>query len=80
MGDTSGYDADAIRYAVLRKLASGMRHSLMGELQTLQFSAELASKMLHAGAGGPKLDDCIRQLPDQTRSAVSSARPVIEWL
>jgi hypothetical protein len=80
MGDTSGYDADAIRYAVLRKLASGMRHSLMGELQTLQFSAELASKMLDAGAGGPKLDDCIRQLPDQTRSAVSSCRSVIEWL
>lgn len=80
MGDTSGHDADAIRYAVLRKLASGMRHSLMGELQTLQFSAELAARMLDTAAGGPKLDECIRQLPDQTRAAVSSCRSVIEWL
>ncbi len=80
MGDTTGRDADAIRYAVLRKLASGMRHSLMGELQTIQFSAELAARMLDTGATGPKLDECIRQLPDQTRAAVSSCRAVIEWL
>lgn len=80
MSDTTGRDADAIRYAVLRKLASGMRHSLMGELQTIQFSAELAAKMLETGATGPKLDECIRQLPDQTRAAVSSCRAVIEWL
>jgi hypothetical protein len=80
MGDTTGRDTDAIRYAVLRKLASGMRHSLMGELQTIQFSAELAARMLDTGATGPKLDECIRQLPDQTRAAVSSCRAVIEWL
>jgi hypothetical protein len=80
MSDMSGRDADAIRYAVLRKLASGMRHTLMGELQTIQFSAELAAKMLDTGATGPKLDECIRQLPDQTRTAVNSCRAVIEWL
>jgi len=80
MSDTSGKDADAIRYAVLRKLASGMRHTLMGELQTIQFSAELAARMLDAGTTGPKLDECIRQLPDQTRAAVSSCRAMIEWL
>lgn len=80
MSDTNGRDADAIRYAVLRKLASGMRHTLMGELQTIQFSAELAAKMLDTGATGPKFDECIRQLPDQTRAAVSSCRAVVEWL
>ena len=80
MIDASGRDADAIRYAVLRKLASGMRHSLMGELQTIQFAAELAARMIETGAGGPKLDECIRQLPDQTRAAVKSCRAMMEWL
>ncbi len=80
MTDTSAQDADAIRYAVLRKLASGMRHSLMGELQTIQFSAELAARMLDSGTAGAKLDECIKQLPDQTRAAVKSCRAMIEWL
>lgn len=80
MGETSGRDADAIRYAVLRKLASGIRHSLMGELQTIQFSAELAARMIDSGAGGPKLDECIKQLPDQARGAANSCKAMLEWL
>src|SRR5204863_7011438 len=51
MSDTNGRDADAIRYAVLRKLASAIRHSLMGDLQRIQFSAELAAKMIDKGSG-----------------------------
>ena len=80
MIDADRRDADAIRYAVLRKLASGMRHALMGELQTIQFSAELAARMIDTGATGPKLDECIKQLPEQTRTAVNSCRAMIEWL
>ena len=80
MTDTNGRDADAIRYAVLRKLASAIRHSLMGDLQTIQFSAELAARMIDNGAGGPKLDECIKMLPDQTRAAVNSCRAMVEWL
>jgi hypothetical protein len=80
MIDADRRDADAIRYAVLRKLASGMRHALMGELQTIQFSAELAARMIDTGAAGPKVDECIKQLPEQTRTAVNSCRAVIEWL
>jgi hypothetical protein len=80
MTDTTARDADAIRYAVLRKLASAIRHSLMGDLQTIQFSSELAARMIDSGAGGPKLDECIRMLPDQTRAAVASCRAMIEWL
>ena len=80
MTDTNGRDADAIRYAVLRKLASAIRHSLMGDLQTIQFSAELAARMIDSGTGGPKLDECIKMLPDQTRAAVNSCRAMIEWL
>jgi hypothetical protein len=80
MTDTNAPGADAIRYAVLRKLASAIRHSLMGDLQTIQFSAELASRMIDSGAGGPKLDECIRMLPDQARAAVASCRAMVEWL
>ncbi len=80
MSDTNGRDADAIRYAVLRKLASAIRHSLMGDLQTIQFSAELAARMIDNGSGGPKLDECIKMLPDQTRAAVNSCRAMVEWL
>ena len=80
MSDTNIRDADAIRYAVLRKLASAIRHSLMGDLQTIQFSAELAARMIDSGAGGPKLDECIKLLPDQTRAAVNSCRAMVEWL
>lgn len=80
MTDTTGDDADAIRYAVLRKLASGMRHALMGELQTIQFSAELAVKMLDTGALGPKFAECLKQVPEQTRVAVGTCRSIIEWL
>ncbi|MEO8565202.1 MAG: hypothetical protein ABI541_02375 [Betaproteobacteria bacterium] len=80
MTDTNARDADAIRYAVLRKLASAIRHSLMGDLQTIQFSAELAARMIDSGAGGPKLDECIKMLPEQTRAAVNSCRAMIEWL
>jgi hypothetical protein len=78
--NTNARDADAIRYAVLRKLASAIRHSLMGDLQTIQFSSELAARMIDSGAGGPKLDECIKMLPDQTRAAVASCRAMIEWL
>ena len=80
MTDTNGRDADAIRYAVLRKLASAIRHSLMGDLQTIQFSAELAARMIANGSGGPKLDECIKLLPDQAGAAVNSCRAMIEWL
>ena len=80
MGETNGRDVDAIRYAVLGKLASGIRHSLMGELQTIQFSAELAARMIDSGAGGPKLDECIKQLPDQARGAANSCKAMLEWL
>jgi hypothetical protein len=39
MSDVLQRDADSVRYIVLRKLASGMRHALMGELQTVEFFA-----------------------------------------
>jgi hypothetical protein len=36
--------------------------------------------MLDSGSAGPKFDDCVKLLPDQTRAAVKSCRAMIEWL
>lgn len=80
MTDTSAYDADAIRYAVLRKLASGMRHTLMSELQTIQFSAELAERMQQSGVTGAELAKSLQRMPQQARAAMHSARSLVEWL
>ena len=50
MNTTAERDADAIRYIVLRKLASGLRHTMMGELQSIQFLAELGARKMESGA------------------------------
>lgn len=73
-------DVGAIRFALLRRLAPGMRHRLMGELQALQFSAELAGRLLDTGGDRAKLEAAVRQLGPRTQSAVASAAGLIEWL
>ena len=73
-------DVGAIRFALLRRLAPGMRHRLMGELQALQFSAELAGRLLDAAGDRAKLEATVRQLGSRTQSAVATATALIEWL
>ena len=80
MPKTPGSEADAVRYVVLRKLASGMRHSLMGELQAIQFAGELAAQMVTTGATSSKLKDAIDQIPAQTKAAARTSRSIMEWL
>jgi hypothetical protein len=72
--------ADAVRYAVLRRLAPGIRHSLMGELQAIQFLAELAARQLQASADPAKVQDGLSHIIAQTRNTVSSCRSIVEWL
>ena len=51
---------DAHGRIVLRKLASGLRHTLMGELQTIQFLAELGARGVRiAGLTHPGLMGCL---------------------
>lgn len=78
--DTNAHEVDAIRFAVLQRLAPGLRHRLMGELQSLQFSAELATRLLDAGADTAKLDAAVRQMVPLTRSAIAACSTLIEWL
>jgi hypothetical protein len=71
---------DAIRFAVLRKLAPGLRHALMGELQGLQLSAEFASRALRAGADLAEVRDHVDRMPQQCSAAIKTGRAVIEWM
>jgi hypothetical protein len=80
MIDQDDETANAIRYAVLRRLAPGIRHGLMGELQAVQFLAELAARQLQASADPAKLQDGLSHIIAQTRNAVGSCRSIVEWL
>lgn len=72
-------ETDAIRYAVLHRLAPGIRHSLMGELQAIQFMAELAARQRDASDDARAVDG-LQQVIAQTRATVASCRSIIEWL
>jgi hypothetical protein len=71
---------DAIRYAVLRKLAPGLRHALMWELQAIQLSAEFAARVLRAGVDVAAAHDSLGRIPHQCSDAVRTGRSLIEWL
>ena len=80
MSDPQDAKTDAIRYAVLRRLAPGIRHGSMGELQAIQFLAELASRQLQVAAETAKIQDGLSHIIVQTRNTVGSCRSVVEWL
>ena len=73
-------DADAVRYVVLRKLASSLRHTLMGELQSIQFLAELGTRLLQSSGDETKTRECIDKIPLATAGAIATCHSVIEWL
>jgi hypothetical protein len=79
---TSEYsrETDAIRYAVLYRLAPGIRHGLMGELQAIQFMAELAARQRDERANSARTMDGLQQMVVQTRGTVAHCRSLIEWL
>jgi hypothetical protein len=79
-GDRRARDADAVRYIVLRKLASGLRHSLMGELQSIQFLAELSARLLPNRSDEARLRDCVEKIPHAAAAAITTCHSVIEWL
>jgi hypothetical protein len=73
-------ETDAIRYAVLYRLAPGIRHGLMGELQAIQFMAELAARQRDESGDGSRSMDGLLQMVAQTRTTVAHCRLLIEWL
>lgn len=71
---------DAIRYAVLRKLAPGLRHALMGEMQAIQLSAEYAVRTLDAGTEFNEARNSIGDIAQHCSNAVKTGRSLIEWM
>lgn len=71
---------DAIRYAALCKLAGGFRHALMGELQGIQFSAELATRLLQKGADPARIGEYVADIPGQCAKARATSGSLLEWL
>ena len=81
MNTTAERDADAIRYIVLRKLASGLRHTMMGELQSIQFLAELGARKMESGAADvEKTREFIGKISVAAGEAIGTCHSVIEWL
>lgn len=80
MTEAAHRDADAVRYIVLRKLASGLRHTLMGELQSIQFLAELSARQMAPGADTDKARDCVGKISVATSGAIATCHSVIDWL
>ncbi len=80
MSDAARRDADAVRYIVLRKLASGLRHTLMGELQSIQFLSELGARLLQNGADETRMRECVGKIPLVAGEAMATGHSVIEWL
>jgi hypothetical protein len=80
MSEAAKRDADAVRYVVLRKLASGLRHTLMGELQSIQFLSELGLRLMQNGFDETKTRDCIGKIPRAASETIATCHSVIEWL
>lgn len=72
--------ADAVRYVVIRKLASGLRHSMLGDLQTIELTAELCTRMVEAGRPVDEIRTQVSRIPAQTRVAAATCRSMVEWL
>lgn len=72
--------ADAVRYVLIRKLAAGLRHRLMGDLQTIEFTAELCSRMVHSNRGTDEIRGQLQKISGHTEVAAASGRSMVEWL
>jgi hypothetical protein len=73
-------EADCVRYVLIRKLAAGLRHRLMGDLQAIAFTAELCSRMLDSNRGSDQIRGQLEQISAHTGVAADSCRALVEWL
>jgi len=57
-----------------------LRHTLMGELQNVQFLAELGARHIDSGADETRTRDCIGKISLATSEAIATCHSVIAWL
>jgi hypothetical protein len=72
--------ADAIRYAVLGIVAAGLRHAIVGELQAIQGSAEVAATMLDRGGDRAVVGKNLARIPRLCKSTGKKLGTLVEWL
>lgn len=71
---------DAVRYIVLRKLSSGLRHKMLGGLQAVQFAAELCSRMLQTGRDAGQIGLELHKVSAQVTEVTTTCRSLADWL
>lgn len=70
----------ALRYIVLRKLAPGLRHALMGHLQAVQWATEAAARGLQAGSDPAKAHESLNSARRESIAAIKSSDSMMQWL
>jgi hypothetical protein len=71
---------EAVRYIVLQKLSSGLRHKMLGGLQAVQFAAELCSRMLSTGRDAAAIGVEIDKVAAHAMAVTTTCRSLVEWL
>jgi hypothetical protein len=69
-----------VRCIVLRKLAPALRHMMMGELQTIEFTAALCAATLRKSQDSSALESQLGKLTEQARAAAARCRMVTDLL
>jgi hypothetical protein len=78
--DVSTRRLDSIRQTLLWKLAPGLRHAIMGQLQALRWSAEATARILQDSGDLTKARENADVVVRESTSAMKSADSIIEWL
>jgi len=78
-GGVDAYRLDSIRQTLLWKLAPGLRHAMMSQLQALRWSAEATARMLQNSADLAQAREHMDVVLRESTSAMKSVDAIIEW-
>ncbi len=70
---------EAARYALFRRLAPGLRHGLMGQMQGLQFLGELGLRQSRRSRNPAHVMATLERIPQQTTVAIERCHALTRW-
>jgi hypothetical protein len=76
----STLDAEGARYALLMRLGPSLRHGLMGQVQILQFLAEMALRQSKSGSNVTQAGEAIGKMPAQVMVIRERCHALARWL
>jgi hypothetical protein len=76
----STLDAEAARYALLMRLGPSLRHGLMGQIQILQFLAEMALRQSKSGRDASQVSEALGKMPSQVVVIRERCHALARWL